>query len=268
MIKIQEIQVKGALTKSKLPESDYCINPYIGCIHGCIYCYARFMKRFTGHTENWGEFVDVKLNAAEVLRRELSSNPKSGVALLGSVTDAYQSLEKKYRITRAILEVLLEYQFPISILTKSDLVLRDIDLLTQFKSCDVGVTITTLDDLAWKRFEPKAVSTIRRLRCLQQLHDHGIRTYVFIGPILPIFTDLREIYRKISKITDSVWGESLSTRCGNWNNIENMLNKFYPDLRQEFEDKSKNKDYWDSIGNQLHDLSVEYGIPLVGYYRH
>ncbi|MCG2686361.1 radical SAM protein, partial [Candidatus Parcubacteria bacterium] len=126
------IQCKTLLTKSRLPEADYCINPYIGCSHECVYCYSRFKKRFTGHTEKWGEFVDIKINAPEVLEKQLSRNPKKGVALLGSVTDAYQPVEKKYKITRAILKVLLKYDFPVSVLTKSDLVTRDVDLFKQF----------------------------------------------------------------------------------------------------------------------------------------
>ena len=126
---IKTIQCKSVLTRSRLPEVDYCINPYVGCLHGCIYCYARFMKRFTGHTEKWGKFIDVKINAPEVLEKELSRSPEKGTVLLGSVTDAYQPIERKYKITRAILEILLKHHFPISILTKSDLVVRDIDLL-------------------------------------------------------------------------------------------------------------------------------------------
>lgn len=265
---VREIYVKGILTKSKLPESDYCINPYVGCQHGCIYCYARFMKRFTGHTENWGGFLDIKVNAAEVLRKDLFKRPKKGVVLLGSVTDAYQTAEKKYKITRAILEVLLEHQFPISILTKSDLVLRDIDLLSQFESCDVGLTITTLDESARRRFEPKSTSTARRLRCLRILHDNGIKTYVFIGPILPLFTDLQAIYLKVKGIADTVWGESLNVRCGNWDDIKTMLQEFYPEISNEFESKVRSQDYWNCIGDELQSLSVKFSIPLVGYYRH
>lgn len=94
-MKIKTIKCKSVLTESKLPEVGYCINPYIGCFHACVYCYARFMKRFTGHNEKWGEFIDVKINAPEVLEKELLRNPKRGITLLGSVTDAYQPVEKK-----------------------------------------------------------------------------------------------------------------------------------------------------------------------------
>jgi len=212
--------------------------------------------------------LDVKTNAAEVLRKDLAKKPPRGVVLLGSVTDAYQNVERKYKITRSILEILLEYQFPISILTKSDLVLRDIDILKQFQSCDVGLTITTLDEQVRRRFEPKSVSSIRKLRCLRTLHDNGIRTYTFIGPILPLFTGLRAIYEAINGISDTVWAESLNTRCGNWDDIRAVLNRFYPNVEQEFENKAKSREYWEMIGQQIENLSAEFSIPLVGYYRH
>jgi len=126
-MKVKEIQAKNVLIKSKLPETYYTINPYISCQHACVYCYSRFMKRFTNHREDWGDFVDVKINAPKILEGQLEKAKKKMV-LLSSVCDPYQPLEKKYKITRRILEKLVEYQFSISILTKSDLVLRDLDL--------------------------------------------------------------------------------------------------------------------------------------------
>jgi len=123
---VKEILCKSVLSKSGISSVDYAVNPYVGCQHGCVYCYARFMKRFTGHGEEWGEFVDVRVNAPQVLTRELSRTAK-GVVLLSSVTDPYQPLEKKYELTRKCLQKLLMYQFPITILTKSTLVLRDLD---------------------------------------------------------------------------------------------------------------------------------------------
>lgn len=144
---IREIQSKSIITKSELPESEYCLNPYIGCSHGCIYCYARFMKRFTGHSEPWGDFVDIKMNAPELARNSVKKIKKAGgVVLIGSVTDAYQPIEKKYQLTRNVLIELLKEDIPISILTKSALVTRDIDLLSQFSCCSVGLTITTTDE--------------------------------------------------------------------------------------------------------------------------
>ena len=125
---IREIKAKSILTKSGIPGVDYCVNPYVGCSHGCRYCYATFMKRYTGHTEAWGSFVDVKIHAPEILQRQLK-RASMGRVMISSVTDAYQPIESKYKLTRQCLEILLQSQFPVDILTKSPLVLRDIDLI-------------------------------------------------------------------------------------------------------------------------------------------
>lgn len=149
--RIKEIEAKSILTKSGIPGVDYCINPYVGCFHACKYCYATFMKRFTGHTEAWGSFVDVKVNAPDVLQKQLKNKVK-GRVMVSSVTDAYQPIEAKYKLTRKCLEILLQNQFPVDILTKSPLVLRDLDLIKKFKDIEVGVTITTNDDKIRKVF--------------------------------------------------------------------------------------------------------------------
>jgi len=182
---IKEIKVKSVLTRSGIPGVDYCINPYVGCAHGCRYCYATFMKRYTGHTEVWGGFVDVKINAPEVLQRELKRKEK-GRIIISSVTDAYQPVEGRCKITRQCLEVLLQYQFPVDILTKSPLVLRDMDLIKRFEDIEVGITITTDDEAIRKAIEPKAPPIAARINALKALHDKGIKTYAFIGPMLPM----------------------------------------------------------------------------------
>ncbi len=267
-MKIKEIQCKSVLTKSKLPESDYCINPYVGCMHGCSYCYARFMRRFTGHSEErWGKFIDVKINAVEVLKKQLDRNPKKGVILLGSVTDAYQPLEKKYRVTRAILEVLLHYDFPVSILTKSELVIRDIELLKQFKECEIGLTITTLDEKAAKSFEPYASSPEKRLKALEVLHKAGIKTYAFMGPILSGFTNLREIFNTLQGKVDFIMAETLNMRCGNRNDVIETLRRDFPASLTFFESNLK-KEYWIKIETEIKQLSEEFSMPLKGFYKH
>ena len=154
-MQVREIEVKSILTKSRIPTVPYAVNPYIGCGHNCLYCYATFMKRFTGHTEAWGSFVDVKINAPEVLERQLKRAKKDTI-LLSSVCDPYQQIEKKYRLTRRCIEVILKHGFPLDILTKSDLVLRDLDLLKQFKEVTVGWSITTNREEIKKIFEPNS----------------------------------------------------------------------------------------------------------------
>lgn len=268
-LKVRGIQAKSLLTKSKLPESDYCINPYVGCSHACVYCYSRFMRRFTGHSnEKWGTFVDVKINASQILRKDLLRNPRKGVALVGSVTDGYQPLEKKYRITRGILEILLDYEFPFSVLTKSDLVLRDLDLLRQCNDCSIGVTITTLDENVRKDFEPYSTPAKQKVKALRTLHESGIRTYVFIGPILPYLTNIRSIIASVHPYVDEVWAETLNIRCGNWMDIETVLRNSYPILVPTFRKTVLDREHWDRVGKELKRITREFGKPLVGYYKH
>lgn len=266
---VKEIESKSILTKSKLPESDYCINPYVGCMHGCVYCYARFMKRFTGHTEPWGEFVDVKVNAVQLLNDRLNSmREKEGVAILGSVTDAYQPLERKYGLTRGLLKKLLAANFSISILTKSDLVVRDIDILRQFENCTVGLTITTTDDQVRAKLEPKAAQVEKRIEALKQLHENGISTYAFVGPIFPVLTDLRAIFASVHGVVDAMWGETLNIRGGCWNSLEVALGEHFPELLPGFKEKVRNSDYWELVEQEFRNLCNEFQVPLVGFYKH
>lgn len=189
---VREITCKSILTHCGITGVDYALNPYVGCQHGCIYCYAVFMKRFTGHREAWGQFVDVKINSPEVLIRQLK-RARPGNVSLGTVTDAYQPLERKYKLSRDCLQALAPYaNFPTTVLTKSALVLRDLDVLREMKDVEVAFTITTLDDAVRCVFEPIASPVQQRLDALAQLHAAGIRTWAFFGPVLPGFSDSEE----------------------------------------------------------------------------
>jgi len=266
-MKINTIQCKTLLTKSRLPEADYCINPYVGCLHGCIYCYARFMKRFTAHDEPWGHFVDVKINASEVLAKELARKPKKGITLLGSVTDAYQPIEQKYRITRAILEILLQYNFPVSVLTKSNLVIRDLDLFKQLSQCEVGLTLTTTAQEIARNFEPYSSTPQQRIKTLDTFHRSGITTYAFIGPILPGLTNLETIFTAIVGKVDFVMAESINLKCGNWENVQDLLKSKYPHLLSLYQSRFT-QTYWGQVEKELRTLSEKFKIPLKGFYQH
>jgi len=181
-MKIREIKAKSILSKSQV--YDYALNPYVGCEHGCVYCYAKFMKRFTGHTERWGEFVDVKINAPELLAHEVKKK-QVGRAWISGVCDPYQPLEKRYMLTKRCLEILVENGWPFTVQTKSYLVLRDIETLKRSKDAEVGFTITTADEKMRRIFEPGAPPIKKRIEALAKLHSEGIRTFAMIAPILP-----------------------------------------------------------------------------------
>jgi DNA repair photolyase len=225
------------------------------------------MKRFTDHKESWGHFLDVKINAPEVLVKELAKKPKRGIVLLGSVTDAYQPAEQKYRITRAILEILLQHDFPVSVLTKSNLVVRDLDLFRQFTQCEVGLTITTTEQEIAHNFEPYSSTPQQRIEALDTLHRNGITTYAFLGPILPELTNLEAVFTAIKGKVDFVMAESLNLKCGNWENIRNLLESKYPHLLPLYQSRFSQQ-YWEQIEKELEELSKKFKIPLKGFYQH
>ena len=141
-ILIQDVETKNIMTKSTLPVGGYSVNPYVGCTHGCKYCYASFMKRFTGHTEPWGTFLDVKYWPAIKNPRKYAGQR----VVIGSVTDGYLPQEAQFQNTRKLLEQLRGSEAEILICTKSDLVIRDIDLLKELGKVTVSWSINTLDE--------------------------------------------------------------------------------------------------------------------------
>jgi len=267
---IQSVQARGILQKSGLPGTDYVINPYTGCVHGCVYCYARFMKRFTNHPEPWGTFLDAKINAPDLLRGQLARRrkPLTEGVFLSSVTDPYQRPEEHYRLTRGILEVLLERQVPVSILTKSDLVLRDIDLLTRFENASVGLSLSTLDDDLARRLEPRASPPSSRLAALRELHAAGICTYAFFSPFLPGISDLDRMAEAVSGSVEEIGIEAINTRGGNWSGVEELLEATRPDLlavcRKELEDEQ----YWKNLEDYSGSLARRMGLAYMGFFRH
>ena len=187
---IKEIQAKTILSKSRI--FPYVINPYVGCQHNCSYCYAHFMKRFTGHREPWGQFVDVKINAIELLEHEITRK-KSARVWVSGVCDPYQPLEKKYQLTRGCLQILAERQWPVTVQTRSPMVLRDMDILKTGRDFEVGMSITTADDSIRYKFEPFAPPISERLGALDELHQAGIRTFAMLAPILPGCEELPDL---------------------------------------------------------------------------
>ncbi|UCD97162.1 MAG: radical SAM protein [Candidatus Bathyarchaeota archaeon] len=179
---VNEISAKTVLSKSRV--FDYAVNPYVGCEHKCTYCYARFIKRFTGHKEAWGDFVDVKINAPELLEREIQRK-KVGRVWVSGVCDPYQPLEKRYGLTKQCLKILSTFQWPVTIQTKSPLVLRDLPLLKTFNDIEVGFTVTTSEERIRRIFEPCTPPIEERIRTLGELKYHNIRTFAMIAPMLP-----------------------------------------------------------------------------------
>ncbi len=187
---IKEVFAKTILSESKI--FPYVVNPYTGCQHNCSYCYARYMKRFTGHSEPWGQFVDAKVNAPDLLRKEILKKRKDRVWVSG-VCDPYQPLEAKYHLSGQCLEIFAEHGWPVTVQTRSPLVLRDIDILKRGTDFNVGFSIGTADESIRTKFEPSAPPIRLRIDALAQLHAAGIKTFAMIAPILPGAEGLPEL---------------------------------------------------------------------------
>ena len=254
---IKEIEVKDILTKTNLPVSDYAVNPYVGCTHACKYCYASFMKRFTNHPEPWGEFVDVK-TWPEIRK---SGKYAGKEAFFCSVTDPYQPLEAKYGRTRALLEQLLDTGISISISTKSDLILRDLDLIKQFPSAHVSWSINTLDEDFRKEMD-RAVSIERRLEAMRQFYEAGIQSTCFISPIFPGITDPIEIIERAKSQCNLVWLENLNLRGDYKKRILDWIHEHHPELDELYREiyTKKSRAYWTELDQKIRAYTAKEGM--------
>jgi DNA repair photolyase len=267
-MRIKEIKAKSIIVKSGLPEGDFVINPYIGCAHGCKFCYARFMKRFTGHTEPWGEFVDVKINAADLIP-EGTNKYKGKSITIGSVTDPYQPVERKYQLTRKILEELIPLQPNLDIMTRSDLVIKDIDLFKQFKTFIIAVSLSTLDDKVRQELEPRASAVERRINALKKIHEAGIQTALFISPIFPELTDWRKIIGATKNFTDEYWFENLNLYPSIRENIYSFLRKNHPKTVNEYKRiYAKDSNYWAEEEKRIEEFCQKNKISHRIYFYH
>ncbi len=232
---VREKECKTILNRSKI--SDYTLNCYTGCAHGCIYCYARFMQRFHPHPEPWGEFVDVKVNAVEALKRQLR-RARPGDVFVSSACDGWQPIEAERKLTRRCCELLLEHGFQVNVLTKGALVLRDLDVFSG-RSARIGVTVTTLDERLGTLWEPRSSSVEERFRVVEQARDAGLKTAMMFGPLLPFLSDSQEsidsmFQRAADLAIDVIWVDALNPRPRVWPSVAGLLREKFPDLRARY----------------------------------
>lgn len=234
--RIVEVECRAILNKSGL--ADWAVNCYAGCEHGCAYCYARFATRFSHSGEAWGSFVDVKVNAPQALARE-AKRKRVGRVFLSSVCDGWQPIEARYELTRQCLQILLQYGYPITILTKSTLAGRDFDLLASKDGVEFGVTLTTLDEGLGKLIEPKSSPPAKRLALMEEAMRRGIRTYAFLGPLMPYLFDTEENLRPLLEAVKQVGVEyfyidMLNPRYGVWPSLKGLLQEHFPHLTERY----------------------------------
>lgn len=262
---INEIKTNDYLTRSNLPASDYVINPYVGCSHGCKYCYASFMKRFTGHQEAWGDFIDIKRCDKKINLKKIVGKS----VFLSSVTDCYNEYEEKYAITRSILEQLVKSDCKLSISTKSKLILRDIDLLKKIKDVTVCMSVNTLDE-SFKDDMDKASSIKDRLDALKELHENRIYIVLFMSPIFPYITKWKEIIEISKDFVDEFWFENLNLRGSYKYSILNYIKEKYNDLFCKYIDiyENKNNYYWNDLSKKIEEYCVNNNIKYTNFFYH
>jgi len=262
----REILAKSVLSKSGI--TDYSVNCYVGCTHGCVYCYARFMKRFSGHEEPWGKFLDVKINAPDVLAREVRRKPP-GHVFVSSVCDAYQPIEKRYKLTRECVRILIDAGFHPGILTKSKLVTRDFDILQGHPNCSVACTLTTMDEQLRFRIEPGASPTRERIAALEEACSRGIAASAFLGPFMPGLSDTDEaLDALISAVAPlpltHLHADKLNRRPGVWNSVTTFLYRYHPELldryRRLFFDEEEYQAYCANLGTRLRQIANAHGV--------
>lgn len=258
MIACRTVRVKNLLTPSKLPGVDYVINPYVGCPHKCLYCYAEFMKRFSDHTEDWGDFTDVKIPDTPIPLRRLTGKR----LVISSVTDPYNAFEKRHGITRSVLEQLAGVPVAITLITKSDLIVRDMELIAGLENAEVAFSLNSLDDAFRRLFEPRAPDVKRRLAAMRRLHEAGIRTILFMSPIFPGITDFAAIIRASSAFTDEYWFENLNLDNLAHNRVARAIGRHYPELvplyRAIYRDSDKT--FWNELAHDIAGYCTQHGI--------
>ncbi|HUT93635.1 MAG TPA: radical SAM protein [Thermoguttaceae bacterium] len=232
---VRETACKTILNRSSI--SDYTLNCYTGCSHACVYCYARFMQRFHPHREAWGRFVDVKVNAAEALRRQLR-RAEPGRVFVSSACDGWQPVEAERRLTRRCCELLLEHGFRVNVLTKSRLVLRDLDVLAGRKA-RIGVTVTTPDEGLAKLWEPGCASVEERFRVIEEARRAGLETAIMFGPLLPFLSDdpasIDAMFERAADLeVDVIWVDALNPRPKVWPSVAQLLRERFPDLHARY----------------------------------
>ncbi|MCJ7517740.1 MAG: radical SAM protein [Methanomassiliicoccales archaeon] len=258
-INTREVSCHTALSSSRLPGLAYALNPYEGCEHGCIYCYAPYVLKASPSL--WGKWVNARMNIPVLLRKELKT--KTGMIGIGTVTDPYQPVERIFSLTRKCLTEIIRKDAPTSILTKSDLVIRDVSLLSKLSRVEIGITVTTLDDRIAAKFEPQATAPSRRLEALRELNNAGIETYSMVGPIIPMVTD-SNLETLVSEIAESgtkrVMVDGLRVRPGMLEEMHKSEVFKDTDFRWGFDRAISSESYFEKAKLRIRKLCRDAGL--------
>ena len=260
MIRVTTVPVKTYVSKSKIPGAEYVINPYIGCPHKCLYCYAEFMRKFSAHREPWGDFLDVKICENPLPPRQLFHRN----VLLSSVTDPYNPFEKKYEVTRRLLEQLVACQAYVSILTKSALATRDIDLLMQLPGCEVAFSFSTVDETVRQLIEPGTSSIDEKIDALKTLHHAGISTAIMAAPLLPGISDWKAIVERTAPYVREFRFDSLNMKGTFQRKLMDFIDVHYSHLLPLYNEiyLQGKHDYWHKLQQEIETYGEKHPIDV------
>ena len=255
-IQVREVEAKTALNRSGLPELDYALNPYLGCLHGCRYCYAADMTPGDS-PETWGSMVAVRKNIVDVLKREVKSK-RRGIVGISTITDPYQAIEGKYRLTERCVDILTYNGFRASIQTKSPLVLRDIDLFTKRKKLiDIGMSIATPHADVSKIIDRDSPVPSSRMRALGILAGSGIQTWMYLGPIIPGVNDSQDSIYKLLEFAGNHGIRVIYDTISMYPGSEKMLSSVIEIARPP---NKIPRSWWVSVEETIKQFSVELGV--------
>jgi len=260
-MKVSTCSTRPILVPCGLDGFDYQIDPYVGCGHYCYYCYV-----LSDAETDWTKEVLIHKDIVGQLRAELEGIPPQTI-YMGYITDPYQPCEDEYRQTRKVLELLSDKGFSASILTKSDLILRDMDILKSMNDANVSISAAFTDNDVRRQFEDNTMDTERRIKALREAKSAGIATGTVLCPVIPYITDVKALMDMLIPCADVIWIYPLNIqdRLGpNWRNVEGILNNHFPDLKKKIEEVvfSKDHQYWAQLRQYLQELQKDRQLDL------
>ena len=261
MINIKTCNNRSILNPCTLPGRNYQVDPYIGCGHYCYYCYALNQAE-----TDWRKEILIHKDIKSQLKSELDGIEPQTI-YMGWQTDPYQPCESEYRQTRQVLELLQKKGFSVSILTKSNLVLRDLDILREMNEPTVSFSIAFTNNDDRKNFEANTMDTEARITAMQKLKSEGIKSSVLLCPVIPYVTNVMPLIDSVAELADKIWiyGLSILNRSDrDWQNLEVILGRHYNNLKSQIEDVVFNKDhsYWKNLRTELLQLQQERNLNL------
>lgn len=260
-MKVSICSHRPVLEPCSLEGHAFQVDPYVGCQHHCYYCYALSQAE-----TDWDREVQIHHDLVGQLRDKLSGLEPQSV-YIGWNSDAYQPSEAEYQQTRKLLEMLAVRGFSVSLLTKSDLVIRDIDLFQEMPEASVGISMAFQDEHTRRLFEANSPSNRRRIQALKRLREAGVRTYTLICPVLPFITDVGELIDQVAPYADTIWVYALTIdgeEKPNWQNLQGILGRHYPGLQEEYREITFRPEhpYWARLRRELEVLKQEKGLKL------